>query len=109
MYSNFRDSSERRAYLAAAESERKLMFVPLLYVFLYIWGLARFFVFVYDEKLIYQKNWEWLTALQVSKGNFAPSFLIRILIHCKLTAFTPTKDYSPKHQFFKILSQFTTV
>ena len=70
VYSNFRDSSERRAYEAAAESERKLMYVPVVYLFLYIWGLARFVVFVVDAHLIFEERMKWLTVMQVSSYIF---------------------------------------
>ena len=72
VYPNRRNLLESRAFDAAAAAERKLMFVPVSYVVLYIWGLVRFFLFIFspDPEIIYKPHMEWLTVMNVSTNIF---------------------------------------
>jgi len=48
----------------AQKAERKLIFVPLIFVFLRIWGTIRFFLLIADGPD--SKSYDWLLILQVS-------------------------------------------
>ena len=94
VYPNRRDLLESRAFDAAAAAERKLMFVPVSYVVLYIWGLVRFFLFIFspDPEIIYKPHMEWLTVMNVSTNIFVAiqgtawgePMLLGVVSSCKL-------------------------
>ena len=48
----------------AQKAERKLIFVPLLFVFLRVWGTIRFFLLIADGPD--SRSYDWLLILQVS-------------------------------------------